>query len=72
MAHIKKKKKPTLKKSFIKRMGTHTVAWSFGHDLVWTLQSMCIRNKRRVSGMDPGPSLTGELRVVYSSVCEHP
>ena len=53
-------------------MGTHTVAWSFGHDLVWTLQSMCIRNKRKVSGMDPGPSLTGELRVVYSSVCEHP
>ena len=69
MAHIKKK---FFLISFIKGMGTHTVAWPFGHDLVWTLQAMCIRNKRTVTGMDPGPSLMGELRVVYSFVCEHP
>ena len=69
MAHIKKK---FFLISFIKGMGTHTVAWPFGHDLVWALQAMCIRNKRKVTGMDPGPSLMGELRVVYSFVCEHP
>ena len=51
MAHIKK-----ILISFIKGMGTHRVAWPFGHDLVWTLQAMCIRNKRIVTGMDPGPS----------------